>query len=172
MSVIAKMNVSSARLFGDGNCMLALSCVYDEGLSNANNEDVRFTKASPYGNADLTVENGPDIPARGSCVYLLFNQIDDIPNFDKCMFALPVRCSSKTDFGYTKQAEIEGARYQDECPVPENKRVAARVPHFSLKMGIDNPAAHIQFAPTETYWMSVYDGTKYSLDEVLLIARG
>lgn len=175
MSVIAKMNVGSIRVFGGENALLELTCVYDNDLSKSENEDVRFTKATPYGEATLTVEAGPDVPLPSRPVYLLFNDDDDVPDFGSCMFALRVRCVSKTDFGYTQDAAIEGTLYgsfdNDDCPIPLEKRIAKKHASFKMRMGIDNPVAHVQFEPTKTYWLSVYDGTKYSLDEVLAIAR-
>lgn len=173
MSVIAKMTVSALRLFGDGNCLINLSCVYDDSLSKSENEDVRFTKASPFGTAELTVEAGPDLPGNGEAVYLLFHEQGDVPSFDGALFATRVVCESILDSGYTKQVTVRAGWFQqgDDNPIPESLRISKTRPHFELKMGIDNPAASVQFVPTKQYWCVVYSARTYTMAEVLQLAR-
>lgn len=54
MSVIAKMRVASIEDFGGTSKKIKLSCVYDP---NGIPEDQRFTKATPWGECVMTVDN-------------------------------------------------------------------------------------------------------------------
>ncbi len=181
MAVIAKMTISEVKRF-DKNLQVNLSCVYDGTLANAENEDVRFTKASPYGNASVTIEEGPVLPnweekvegrwLMPKSVYILFHAKGDVPSFDGCIFALEAVCHTIIDQGYTKQVEMCGAyTMPEDLPIPVEKRIGKKSQTFTLKMGIDNANAVVQFRPTSTYWLTFYEAEKYTLDEVLALAR-
>jgi hypothetical protein len=177
MSVISKMSIHEVQEIG-GNHVATFHCVYDNTLSESENEDVRFTKASPYGSGSMTIEAGPVFPDAwltpysGNQVYFLFNDRGDVPSFDGCLFAAEVTCQEIIDQGYTKQVEIKGYwKIDEDCPIPAEKRLGQKNFTFSLKMGIDNDAASVQFKPTRRYWLTIYDASQYTLSEVLHIAR-
>lgn len=168
MTVIAKMNMSTTA-FADG-VKLNLHCVYDTDLAKAENEDVRFTKATPWGNAEATV--GPDValpkwPYPNGQVYVMFTQQAEQPLFSECIFAVLSSCAGVLDTGFQKQVELTGLRYHDDSPVPIDKRAK----NFSLKMGVDNPAASIQFEPQKHYWIAVMDAGGLETADVLGMAR-
>lgn len=174
MAVIAKMNMSTTA-YADGT-KVNLHCVYDTDLAKAENEDVRFTKASPWGNAEMTVKPGFALPAKDEHgqhrpIYLMFTPVDDLPMMSSCFAAVPVICSSILDTGTQKQIELAGQGYGEDSPIPADKQITTdRYPHFNLKMGIDNPAASIQFEPQKRYWIAMMDTDDQS--EVVDVARG
>ncbi len=172
MSFIAKMNVNAARLFSDGNVMLNIQCVYDTALGEAENEDVRFTKASPYGEGHLTVEPGPDAPQQGTSIYLTFD--DQKPdNFDLCMFALPVQICEVFETPHSRKATFRPAwgtaKKLDD--IPPGKRIAKEKPSFEMSMSVDNPGAYQQLGAGKTFWMQVFDASKFSMTEAIHNAR-
>ena len=178
MSVIAKMNITHVKELG-GNYVFTFHSTYDNDLSQPDNEDVRFTKATPYGSGEMTVEVGPVLPPAWTekeypheATYFLFNDRGDIPSFDGCVLAAEVVCHETIDQGYTKQAQINGYwTLSDDSEIPLEKRMGKKKITFSLKMGIDNEAASMQFKPTKRYWLTIYDAKEYTLKQVLSIAR-
>lgn len=167
MSVIAKMTVTSSGQFANGS-QVRFSCVYDADLANASNEDIRFTKASPWGEATATMSN-PMI--EGSQWYLFFHEITDEPSFKDCYYALRLRCHVVHDYGTSKQVEVSTAYSQDG--VPEFKLTErSKYPPFHLKMTIDNPLASIQFVPNREYFLTMYSATRFTMDEAIARARG
>lgn len=186
MSVISKMNTAAVRLFGDGNALVSLSCVYDQGLAAEGNEDVRFTKASPYGDGQLTIEKGPDLPAVNEPLYLIWSPLIDregmtkafvereyapVPPLDGAMFCFIAQVSVIHDYGYSKQVEATLGAYPEARQVPLPLRVAKERPNGSFKLGIDNPSAHTQFEPGACYWVRAYSAAKLTMDEALRLAR-
>lgn len=167
MSVIAKMYVAKSGTVPSG-ALIHLSCVYDSDLSKDENEDIRFTKASPWGEASFELKQGL---AEGSCWYLLFDEEPDEGGFDKCDFALKVRCHVVHDYGQSKQVEISTA--YDQVGIPEYKKTSgSKTPPFHLKMTIDNPGASIQFVPNKVYYLRLFFAGKFeNMHEAMAYAR-
>lgn len=168
MTVIAKMNMSQTA-FADGT-KLNMHCVYDTDLQKEENEDVRFTKATPWGQAETTI--GPDValpvwPHNHGAVYVMFTEQSEQPLFSECIFAVLATCSGVLDTGYQKQVELVSNRYLDNSPVPVDKRCG----QFNLKMGVDNPAASIQFEPQKSYWIAIMDASGKETVDVMGMAR-
>lgn len=58
MSVIAKMHVTSVEDFGGSSKRLKLNAVYDGAVNTGDNaENKSFTKATPWGECVMTVDN-------------------------------------------------------------------------------------------------------------------
>lgn len=169
MAVIAKMSVNASRLFADASIMLSLGCVYDTGLAGGENEDVRFTKASPSGAGQVTVGKHIVLSDDKPTFYLLFHPHADDINFDNCDFALIARCAVIEEYGHSRKAKW-GHWSSSDPRLPEAKRAAER-PEFTLDMTIDNPAASIQFEAGRSYWVSFYDASRVSMDEAIALAR-
>lgn len=168
MTVIAKMTMTST-VFADGS-KLNMHCVYDTDLAKAENEDVRFTKATPWGLAETTVGAGVDIPEtpyNRQDVYVMFTEAAEQPLFSECLFAVLAVCAGVLDTGMQKQVELTGSRYPDDSPVPVDKRCGP----FTLKMGVDNPAASIQFVPQKNYWIAVMAANDRETVDVMGMAR-
>ena len=168
MTVIAKMNMSKTD-YADGT-KLNLHCVYDTELAKGENEDVRFTKATPWGQAELIVDADvalPEWPYANGPVYVMFTEAHQPPLLSECFVALEAVCASVLDTGVQKQIELTGWRYPDDSPVPVNKRGS----RFSLKMGVDNPAASIQFVPQKRYWIALMDASDRETVDVMGMAR-
>jgi hypothetical protein len=155
MAVIAKMRVAGTRVFGDGR-LVTLSCVYDNDLSKPENEDVRFTKATPWGEAHFSIDNMVDL-AFDENLYLVFHPSEDDPDFAGAIMAALVRCHSLTDFGGTsRNVELHSA-YSESDKVPDELRMRKKgAVAINLKMAIDNPAASTQFVPQSHYWLMFY----------------
>ena len=166
MSVIAKMSVQSSGSVPSG-ALIRLGCVYDTDLGKEENEDVRFTKATPWGEATMEVKQGLQ---EGSSWYLIFDEDVEPADISDGSMALKVRCHAIHDYGTSKQIEISTA--YDQVGVPENKlTVRSKHPSFHLKMAIDNPGASIQFVPNATYFMSMWNAGQFSMTEAIRMAR-
>lgn len=170
MSVIAKMNVLASRAFGKGQ-LIELSCVCEDRLMadyHPENENVVFSKASPWGEARANVDQGPCLRQHEE-VYLIFQKRPGQPPLDRVALWAPVRVVSITDFGGTsKQVEICN-QYRDHRHIPEPGEINA----FNLRMSIDNPGAAYQFKPGESgWWLTVYQAREISMDEALALAHG
>lgn len=160
MSVIAKMNVGSVREFGAAS-LVKLSCVYEhDGLNGEGYEDRRFTKATPWGDGDLTTPHScfrEEAPTQS--LYLLFVAKPADPNFDGeplgggALIQMPVMVKRFIEFGSSRQVEI----------VLDRK--AEHEPHsaLNLRLAIDNPGAHEQFAEGKRFQLLIYDAAEVSL---------
>lgn len=167
MSVITKVYVQSCGQFPNG-AQIRFNCVYDQDLAKATNEDLRFTRATPWGEATATMK---EQLAEQSQWYFLFSHITNPPSFEGCAYALKVRCHVVHDYGTSKQIEISTAYNQEG--VPEHLLISRdKTPAFHLKMTVDNPVASVQLTPTSEYWMTIYNAGRYPLDQVIQIARG
>lgn len=173
MSVIAKMYVvGEPKRFPNG-AFYNLGCQYDADLSTASNEDVRFTQATPWGEASFTVEDFivPRLGAKpGSTLYFLYSDEDDRPNIDTCEAAIVVSCKSITDFGHSRQVELTNA-FGPNAPANPIDRSRRLAESFHCRMTIDNPGASLQFKPGKNYWLTVYRCDAVTLDEALSLAR-
>lgn len=168
MAVIAKMNMSKTA-YADGT-KLNLHCVYDTDLAKEENEDARFTKATPWGQAELVAGFDvqlPDWRFSNGPVYVMFTELKDMPLLSECFIVVEAVCASVLDTGYQKTVELTGWRYPDDSPIPASKRGSG----FSLKMGVDNPAASIQFVPQKHYWIALMDASGRETVDVLGNAR-
>ena len=164
MSVIAKMYVQSSGQV-PGGALVRLCCVYDNDLSKEENENVRFTKATPSGEATLECKS---MLQEGSNWYLIFTK--DAPNFDPYGMAVKVRCHVIHDYGTSKQVEVSTA--YDQEGIPETGKLSnAKSPPFHLKMTIDNPAASIQFEPGEVYYVQMLGAGNMSMTDAIAKAR-
>lgn len=173
MSVICKMTARDVRVFPNGR-FINLGCVYDQDLAQADHEDVRFTKATPWGEATMTVESSHPGPAKDETIYLFFTELVDEPNFDDCLFAMAVQCRANSDYGSSTQIEIVPRHPVDlgrDHP-PVEKRIAKGPPAFNLRMTVDNEAASIQFKPGRDYWMLAYRATDFTMHDAIRRARG
>jgi len=160
MSVIAKMNVSSVREFGAAN-LVKLSCVYESnGLNGEGYEDRRFTKATPWGEGDLTSPHAgfrEDAPTQS--LYLLFAAKPQDPNFDAnpmgggALLIMPVMVKRFIEWGASRQVEIVLDRDAEHEPNSA----------LNLRLAIDNPGAHEQFSEGKRFQLLVYDAAEVSL---------
>lgn len=160
MSVIAKMNVSSVREFGAAS-LIRLGCVYEhDGLNGEGYEDRRFTKATPWGEGDLTTpHNCFRESAPTQSLYLLFVAKPADPNFDAdpmgggALVVMPVLVKRFIEWGASRQVEIVLDRETEHEPGSA----------VNLRLAIDNPSAHGQFAEGKRFWLLVYDAAEVSL---------
>lgn len=186
MSVIAKLDARVAAEH-DEYIKLNLMTVYDGNLDKPETEDVRFTKATPYGGGEMTIKSeyghilktygeGQKWEYRMATLYFIFHPIDEQPSFEDCVFAFRANCACVMDYGYSKQVEIAGdvkANDFRKCPdVPADKQLNVGGSYqVNVKLGIDNPAAVEQFEPLNLYWVTVYDANEVTLDEALALTR-
>lgn len=156
MTVIAKMNVSSVTLYGGDNRSIKFNCVYDSELANEDNENYRFTKASPWGELTMMVMNEHLQYDPGDTFYIQFHDsVDGRPEAAGAHSIAKFKCESITDFGGTsKQAHLTTvySSLLDEG-FEEDKLFTKYTPSGELKMTIDNPAASIQFEPGKVYYL-------------------
>ena len=159
MSVIAKMNISSIRGFGWSN-LVKLSCVYEnDGLNGAGYEDRRFTKATPWGEGDIST---PQVRGfeEGKAVYLVFNKADDLNDLYRplpdALLSLFVTAKRIEPWPGSKQVEFATARKHNPKEGTDS---------VSLRLAIDNPAASGQFEEGGTYYLSVYSAEQTTLHE-------
>lgn len=160
MSVIAKMNVQSVREFGDAS-LIKLGCVYEhDGLNGEGYEDRRFTKATPWGEGDLTTPHAGfhDAPPTQS-LYLVFAARPEDPNFDAepmgggALVVMPVLVKRFIEWGASRQVEIVVDREAEHEPESA----------INLRLAIDNPGAHEQFAEGKRFQLLIYDAADVSL---------
>jgi hypothetical protein len=179
MANIAKFQVTDVQRDGGGLPIIYLSTVYESDMDGGDCEDVRFTKATPYGqmtiyvtDVDVVCEGLLDKNAYGQhtgLLYMLVSEKDDTPNLDKADFTLPAQCQSITDFGYTKSMDLQPISHSHPMWEESDRVIGGR---FEGRLGIDNPVASVQFKPMEAYWLSFFDANKMSLEEALSAARG
>jgi hypothetical protein len=176
MSVIAKMNFGYQPKKLPSGDEWNLSCVYDNRIGEPDNEDVRFTKASPWGDATVVIENPaiaaiakPNMP-----VYLLFDEVVEDqpgPSWKGAFAAALVNCHSHTDFGGTTgRVEFE-ASLDRQLQIPTALRFAERTT-LSIRIGIDNPPAASYFKPKKLYFVRFYDAYELSQNQALRLAHG
>jgi hypothetical protein len=160
MSVIAKMNVGSVREFG-ASSLIKLSCIYEhDGLNGEGYEDRRFTKATPWGEGDLTTPHNcfHEAPPTQS-LYLLFVAKPKDPSFDAdpmgggALLMMPVMVKRFIEWGASRQVEIVLDREAEHEPNSA----------LNLRLAIDNPGAHEQFAEGQRFQLLVYDAGDVSL---------
>lgn len=172
MSVIAKMHVSAATDESYGR-QVHLHCVYDTELAKEENEDARFTKATPWGECKVCVKNSALTFEPGKSLFLLFDPIDEKPSFDDAVAAVRVTCHSVTSFsGTSRHVELHGAwKAKDEDDgIPGPLRLDEATVGINVKMAIDNPGASLQFEPGQHYWLSFHAANK-SMEDMLAKAR-
>jgi hypothetical protein len=167
MSVIAKMTVNSVREFGSAR-LIKLGCIYEyDGLNGEGYEDRRFTKATPWGEGDLTTPHDgfrePERIGEGygatQNLYLLFVAKPSDPNFDAepmggaSALIMPVIVRRFIEWGSSRQIEIVLDR--DAAHEPNSA--------LNLRLAIDNPGAHEQFEEGKRFQMLIYDAAEASL---------
>lgn len=157
MSVIAKMNVADVREFGETN-LIKLSCVYEnDGLNGEGWEDRRFTKATPWGEGDLST---PHIKfEKGQQLYLVFAKAglggESYRPLSGCLASMFVRCNFVEPWPGTKHIEFVKDRKHEPDVNPKAS--------LNLRLAIDNEAASSQFEAGQTYYLSVYDAANTTL---------
>lgn len=166
MSVIAKLYVDGADFFGNG--ALIGFCATAENKLMAQyapeNEDVLFSKASPWGSARVQFDGMPNLEKQDK-VYMIF--VQDEPDIEGVIGWAKVRVASVTDFGGTsKQVEITNEHRYDQ------KYGAHELRGFTFRMGIDNPGASNQFTPGATgWWALIYRCADMPMDAALALAH-
>jgi hypothetical protein len=169
MSVIAKLNVSAVRPFADGQ-LIELSCVCENQFMaqyHPENEDVVFTKASPWGEARVQMKSPLEL-MDGDQVYVVFTRSKDVGGVHGAIAWCEVRIASITDFGgESRRVEImNGYRAYDAKVQPDE------ISAFNLRMSIDNPGAYRQFRPGEgAWWAMIYRCRDVTIDEALALAH-
>ena len=167
MSVIAKLYVDGADFFGNG-ALIGFSATAENKLMAMyapENEDVLFSKASPWGTSRVQFDGMPKLQQQDK-VYMIF--VQDEPDTKDAIGWAKVRIVSITDFGGTsKQVEIGNAhRPYDQ------KHVDRELRGFTFRMGIDNPGASNQFTPGDTgWWVLIYRCADMTMDEALALAH-
>lgn len=160
MSTIAKMNVQSVREFGDAS-LIMLNCAYEhDGLNTEKWEDRRFTKATPWGEGQLTTPRPRDFE-QGAAFYLVFNGGDD-PNYrprPDASLNIFVRAQRVEPWPGTTALEIVKDRKR-EAEAAGNPNTA-----LNLRLSIDNPAAAEQFAEGKGFFLSFYRADRVTLAE-------
>lgn len=159
MSVIAKMNVVDVREFGDAN-LVKLSCVYEnDGLNGEGYEDRRFTKATPWGEGDLSTPHAKF--EKNQQLYLVFAKADDFNDLYKalntCLASMFVRCNFVEPWPGTKHIEFVKDRKREPDTSPKAS--------LNLRLAIDNEAASSQFEAGQTYYLAIYDAANTTLHE-------
>lgn len=164
MSVIAKFNAAPGRRV-PGGVLVAMSAVYDTDLSKPENENHRFTQATPGGDAIFEASSFYE-----GEYYLLFDT--EQPKLTKNHYSekvIKVRCCKIEDWGGTsKQIELIAAADQSEI-MEQHRLGREKAPPFNLKMTIDNPSASIWFYPGVEYWLRFYNAKHNTLDGVLAL---
>lgn len=159
MSVIAKMNVASTREFGEAS-LIKLSCVYEhDGLNTEAWEDRRFTKATPWGEADLTTPHALGFEP-GKPFYLVFVKANSVPAYRPapgCELAMFVKVQKCEPWPGTTALEIVKDQSVDDK--------ATQSTALNLRLSIDNPAAADQFVDGATFYLCFYRADQVSLHE-------
>jgi hypothetical protein len=159
MSVIAKMNVANVREFGDGT-LINLSCVYEhDGLNTEAWEDRRFTKATPWGEGQLTTPHALEFE-QGKPFYLVFHEADTYPAYrpcDGCALAMFVKVRRIEPWPKTVQLEVVKDKTVDDSVTKSTS--------LNLRMAIDNPAASDQFVDGKRYYLCFYPAERVSLHD-------
>lgn len=176
MSVIAKMNFGYQPKTLPSGDEWTLSCVYDNRIAEADAEDVRFTKASPWGSATVTIENAgvkaavkPNMP-----VYLIFDDAVhglNEPSWEGAFAAALVKCDSHTDYGGTTGRIDLSASLDRQLQIPTGIRFAEKTT-LSIGLGIDNPPAAAFFKPQGLYFVRFYDAAEISQNAAIRLAHG
>lgn len=173
MSVIAKMSIGVVDVQSFGR-NLNFHCVYDTDLAKEENEDVRFTKATPWGECKATVKNSALPFEQHKTYFLLFDPLADKPSFDGAIAAVRVVCHAVTSFsGTSRHVELHGdwiSKGEDDG-IPGALRLDENTVSINIKMAIDNPGASLQFEPGAKYWLSFYSAEDKGMEDVLAIAR-
>lgn len=160
MSVIAKMNVSSVREFGDST-LVKLSCVYEhDGLNTEAWEDRRFTKATPWGEGDLNTPHSLAFEPN-KALYLVFAKADDADDYYRpaagCELAIFVRVQKCEPWPGTTALEIVKDKSVDDQ--------ATKSTALNLRLSIDNPAASEQFVDGARFYLCFYRADRTTLHE-------
>lgn len=158
MSVIAKMSVTAVKDFGDAS-LIGLQCVYEnDGLNSEKWENRRFTKATPWGDGDLTTPHAVDFE-KGKEFYLVFTPANDPENvyrpFGDCSLAMFVKCQKYEPWPGTVALELVKDRAVD-CPVTKSTSI-------NIRMAIDNEAASSQFTEGRTFYVCFYRADRVSI---------
>ena len=167
MSVIAKFTTGQPRRV-PGGYLVAMSAVYDTDLSKPENENHRFTQATPGGDAIFETSHGF---TAGEAYYLLFDsEAPVIPDRSYGVQCIKVRCRLIEDWGGTsKQIELMAA--EDQSEIAAQVRLGReKNPPFNLKMTVDNPAASIWFYPGVEYWLRFYRASGMTLEQAVAMA--
>lgn len=170
MTVISKMTVNSVTYYGGDSKQIKLTCVYDPTLGNEDNEDRRFTKASPWGELTMTVDNvGLSYDPQDVFYVLFYKSLDGQPSTEGAHSIAKFKCHSVTDFGGTSKQVHLTTVYSSlaEEGYDENKLFTKYTPSGELKMTIDNPNASIQFTPGVEYYLVFYKGN-FGLEGLLV----
>lgn len=159
MSVIAKMNVSSVRAFGDAS-LIKMGCVYEcDGLNTEAWEDRRFTKATPWGEADLTTPHAAAFEA-GKPFYLVFVKTSEHPPYQPapgCTLAMFVKVQKCEPWPGTTALEIVKDQGVDDKVTQSTA--------LNLRLSIDNPAAADQFVDGAKFYLCFYRADRVGLHE-------
>lgn len=190
MSVIGKMYVSEDGSFENGQ-KVKLSCVCEDKLMAAyhpENENVVFTKYSPWGDATLHFDTPVDFPKvtktypagmesygyeEGTAyetpceLYMIYVRGDRKPNVEGALFFSKLRVVCKCEFGGDSRS------IELSSPYPTTGQVyAANEPRLvSIKLGIDNEAASGQFKPDDVWWVVAHDASVLSQEKALAMVH-
>lgn len=160
MSVIAKMDVSAVREFGNGT-LIDLNCVYENnGLNSEAWEDRRFTRATPWGEGRLTTPHAMHFQ-KGKQFYLVFvkaNSIEEVyrprPECSLAMFTKVQKCEP---WPGTTALEIVKDKSVDDHVTSSTS--------LNLRLSIDNPAAAEQFTDGACFYLCFYPADQVTLHE-------
>ena len=165
MSVIAKFTAAPGRRV-PGGYLVTMSAVYDTDLCKPENENARFTQATPSG--DAVFESARELDAGEH--YLLFDT--KAPAFAERSYGVhcvKVRCRRVEDWGGTSK-EIELMAADDQSAIISQCRLGReKAPPFNLRMTVDNPNAAIWFYPGVDYWLTIYSARNLTLEAAMEI---
>lgn len=177
MLVVAKVNVTEIRQFGDV-AAAQIQCVCDDRLMAIREgnigENHLFNQASPWGSGQIALK-GANLH-QGEELYLIFTRGEGFiaPG---ALAGGAIRCHAITEFGGTTR-HVEWSSSQRNsakvtgCMEGEPLEGSPQLDRFNLKMQIDNPNASSQFeAGSDDGWLHIYRANDITLEHALADAH-
>lgn len=179
MIVIAKVNVTDIRQFGDSRSA-QIACVCDDRLMTINapvpgrvSENQTFNQASPWGSGQIALRGDGQLHERDE-LYLVFSNTAEGFIVDSALAGGPIRCTAITTFGGTSR----------HCEWSSSDRLKKRdqrgnvisgstdLDRFNLKMQIDNPHAALQFeAGSDDGWLHIFRTADITLGDAVRLVN-
>lgn len=173
MSVIAKLNIRAATVFGTGN-LIELACVCENDLMTAyatSEEDKLFSQYSPWGEmkvsqpAGYSLGQAPDHVAPSKAYYVMMLAEAEVGDrsFPGAVAFCRVRLQL-TDFGDGRDKIVEF--HSDGA-----KEDGRGIDRLFWKMSVNNPGALRQFIPGPGYWLAFYPAEQFTRDTAIAAAH-
>lgn len=172
MSVIAKLNIRAATVFGTGN-LIELGCVCENDLMTAyatSEEDKLFSQYSPWGEMKVSQPSGfslgqaPDHVAPTKAYYVMMLANAEVENTKFPGAAAYCRARLQlTDFGDGRDQIVEFHN--------DGAQDGLGIDRLIWKMSVNNPGALRQFKPGSGYWLAFYPADQFTRDTAIAAAH-